>query len=122
MLVEVASRSPEAHLRIERLAIQRLATTEHRLRPEVALLLQELGSSRDVLPELVEATFNDFDDIRQDAILALKARLKFDTRVLTSLRAATHNPNSYNAKLAAKALKAVESMPTPPDISGRDVR
>jgi hypothetical protein len=80
------------------------------------LILQEIGSSHDILPELIEAIHDDQAHIRQDAILALKARLKFDSRVLPSLRAATHNPIAYNAGLAAEALKAVESVLTPSTI------
>jgi hypothetical protein len=114
VLVKIASRSPEARSRIERLAIQRLATRHRYVQAQLALILQEIGSSHDVLPELLEGILHSEDHIRRDTIQALKARLAFDSRVLPRLREATTNPIEYNAGLAAKALEEVESMPAPP--------
>jgi HEAT repeat protein len=120
LLVKVASRSPEARSRIERLAIERIAIKFPYVQAQIALILQEIGSSHDVLPELIEGTFDSQDHIRRDAILALKARHQSDPRVLPSLRAAMRNQDSYNAGLIARSLRAVESAAATPTLPGGD--
>ena len=69
-----------------------------------------LGTS---FPSWSRPSFNNNANrfICQDAILALKDRLRFDSPVLPSLRAASQNPYAYHAGLAAEALKAVETAP-----------
>ena len=114
LLVEIAGRSPEARSRIERLAIQRISIRFPYVQAQLALILQSIGSSWDVLPELLEGILDSQIHIRRDTIQALKVRLAFDSRVLPRLREATRNPIEYNAGLAAKALEEVESMPALP--------
>ena len=114
LLVEIASRSPDACSRIERLAIDRIAIRFPYVQAQLALILQVIGSRLDVLPELIEGSLDAQEYIRRDSIQALKARLAFDSRVLPRLREASRNEDEYKAPRAAAALEEIESTPTRP--------
>lgn len=113
-LAGVAGRSLEGRARIERLAIQRLGTQNTYVDTQLALILQAIGSSRDVLPELIEGITDHDEFHRRDCIQALMARLALDPRILPRLREAARRPLVYEAERAALALKEIESMSARP--------
>ena len=107
-LAWAARQSPEARLRVKRLAVAALGPEDPSLRHNAGLLLHEIGSDQPALPVLIEALGDPSVDIRLRAVEALADIGVSDPSVLPALETATNDANPGVRERAAAAIEDIE--------------
>jgi HEAT repeat protein len=107
-LAWAAKQSPEARLRVKRLASGLLDPANPSLRHNAGILLHQIGSDQPALPVLIEALNDPSVEIRIIAVEALADIEEIDPTILSALQAATFDSNIIVRERAAAALEAIE--------------
>jgi HEAT repeat protein len=107
-LAWAAKQSPEARLRVKRLASGMLDPANPSLRHHAGLLLHQIGSDQAALPVLIEALGDPSVEVRIIAVEALADMGGIDPTILEALETATKDSNSEVRERASAALEAIE--------------
>ncbi len=107
-LAWAARQSPEARLRVKRLATAILDPANPSLRNNAGLLLHQIGSDQPAFPVLIEALGDPSIDIRIAAVEALADIGGNDPALLSALETAAKDSNREVRDRASAALEAIQ--------------
>jgi HEAT repeat protein len=107
-LAWAAKQSPEARLRVKRLASNMLDPANPSLRHNAGLLLHQIGSDQLAIPVLIEALGDPSLEVRIIAVEALSDIGGTDPAILAALETATNDSHREVRERAAAALEAIE--------------